>query len=890
MEKTSLEKLFSPKSIAIVGATSKPGHVGTSLIQNLIGSGFEGTVYPVNPKHNSILGVKAYPSVASIPEQIDVAVIAIPAGDILQVVEECGTKGVSGLVIISSGFDEIGESGIILSKKILESAKKYGMRILGPNCLGYLRPKLNLNVSFANQKIVSGNIAFISQSGALGTAILDWAYKHKIGLSYFVSIGSMLDIGFSDLIDYFGSDPNTSSILIYMESLKDARKFLSAARAFARTKPIIILKVGKSTEGAAAAKSHTGSLTGNDMVFDAAFKRAGVLRVDSIGELFDSAKTIVMQPKLRGNKLAIVTNAGGPGVIATDSLIERGGVLAHMSEATIRELDRLMPKNWSRNNPVDILGDADTKRYSDAINICLADDNVDAVLAILTPQAMTDPVGVAKEIISIAKKTHKVIMASWMGEDSVAEAHELLYKENIPVYHIPENAIRSFINMWHYKKNIELLYETPATIPSKFTPDTQKNKELIKRVISENRYVMMEHESKELLRNYKIPTAKYVVATSASDALEKVKNIGYPVVMKVLSPDIIHKTDAGCVRIGINNDAELKLAFDDMIKNAKQNIPHARLSGVIIEELVKKKYELLIGCKKDPIFGPTIVFGKGGIDVEVYKDISVGLPPLNMALARRLMEETKVYTLLKGYRNIPAANIEFISFILYKFAYLVMDFPEIKEIDINPFAVDNEGGVILDAKVILDGAAVKSKLEPYHHMVISPYPKEYQTAYVMKDGTKVLLRPIKPEDEPMEAEMFSHFSEETQRFRFFQRIKDISHEMLIRYTQIDYDREIAIIAEIDENGEKKMAGVARLIADPYNENAEFAIVVADPWQSQGLGNALTDYLLDIARKRGIKKVLANVLKDNNIMLKIFRNRNFIISDSEGIMHAELVLS
>lgn len=883
------DKIFNPKTIAVIGATNNKNKVGYAIFNNLIGSNFEGIVYPINSKRKSVLGVKAYSSIQKTPDKIDLAIIATPAKTVPSIVKECGKSGVSGVIIISSGFKEVGKEGQIMCNQILKTAKEYDMKIIGPNCLGFIRPSLNINASFASKMPLPGNIAFISQSGALGTAIIDWAVNHNVGFSYFVSIGSMIDVGFHDLIDYFGRDPKTSSIVIYMESLSNARAFLSAARAFARTKPIIVLKAGKSSEGAKAAKSHTGSITGNDAMFDAAFKRAGVMRVNEIGELFGCAQALSKQKRPKGNRLAIVTNAGGPGVLATDKLIEKEGKLAKLSTNTMNELNKFLPRIWSKSNPIDVMGDANPVRFKKAVELCIKDKNIDGILVILTPTAVTLPAEIAKEIVSLSETTEKTILASWMGGDYVKKGIEVLKKGKIPVYETPEDAINCFINMYRYSKNLELLYETPATIPHAFTPKTKENRKLINDVVKDERYVMTEWEAKKLLANYDIPIGKNYIAKTAKKAAIYAAKIGFPVVMKVLSPDILHKTDINCVKLNIKSRRGAIKTFNEIMKSVKKYAPEARVNGVFIEKMASKKYEILIGCKRDPIFGPAIVFGMGGVAVDIFKDINIGLPPLNMILSMRLIEETKVYKLLKGYRGMKGVDIKSIQFLLYKFAYLVMDFPEIKEIDINPFAVDENGGIVLDAKVILDKKFIGKRIKPYSHMVISPYPKEYVTKFKLKNGKKVILRPIRPEDEFLEAEMFTKFSQQTQRYRFFQLIKDITHELLIRYTQIDYDREIAIIAEAEEKGEKKMLGVVRLIADPYNETAEFAIVVADPYQHQNLGNKFTDYILKIAKKKGIKKVFANILTDNHIMKQMLVKRGFSISKKDDVYYLELNL-
>lgn len=886
MSTKALNHIFNPKKIAVIGATSKPDRVGFAVFRNLITTGFQGTVYPVNIKRESVQGVKAYKSVNDIPDSIDLALIATPAQTVPDLINECAEAKVKGVVILSGGFNEAGALGEMMSKQIMERAKAAGIRIIGPNCLGFIKPKLALNASFGPKMALPGNIAFISQSGALGTAILDWSVKHNVGFSNFISIGSMIDVSFHDLIDYFGQDSETQSILIYMESLKHARKFMSAARAFARNKPIIVLKVGKSEAGSKAAKSHTGSITGNDAAFNAAFERAGIVRVNSVEELFDVAQTLSMQKRPKGNKLCIITNAGGPGVLATDELIEKNGRLADLTKETMDELNKVLPANWSKGNPVDIIGDADPQRYAQAVRICTKDPNVDGLLVILTPQSMTHPSHVAHELVKLAHHSDEPILAAWMGEDDVQEGREILKTGSIPAYYTPERAVRTFMNIYSYSHNLQTLYETPATIPHAFKPNTDANHKLIEHLYQGSRFVMTEGEAKEFLSNYGIPVSKREIVNTPEDAMNAAEKIGFPVAMKVVSQDILHKTDAGGVKLNIKTREDAQKAFNDIKWLCQEWKPDAHIEGVLIEPMVSKRYELLIGAKRDPIFGPLIVFGMGGVSVEIFKDTNIGLPPLNMALAMRIIEDTKIYKLLKGFRGIPAVDIESIQFLLYKFAYLLADFPQIKELDINPFAVDEHGGIVLDAKVVLEEHYKKSQ-HPYAHLVISPYPKEYVQEYKMNDKRTAILRPIRPEDEPMEAEMFTKFSEETQRFRFFELVNEVNHEMLVRYTQNDYDREIAIIAEVDENWKKNMAGVVRLIADADNETAEFAIVVADPWQHLGLGSKMTDYILEIAKERGIKKVYAEVLTDNKIMLHMLKKRGFNLEEQDDTVHCEL---
>ncbi|MCB0588368.1 MAG: bifunctional acetate--CoA ligase family protein/GNAT family N-acetyltransferase [Phaeodactylibacter sp.] len=876
-----LDKIFRPATIAVIGASNERHTVGYALVNNLVGKGYNGTVYPVNLSEHSVQGVRCYHSIGEIEDGVDLALIATPAGSVAAVVKECGQAGVGGAVIISAGFSEAGEAGQALSGQVLAYARKYNMRIVGPNCLGFINPSLNLNATFANRTALPGKIAFISQSGALCTAILDWARKQKVGFSHFVSIGDMIDIGFHDLIDYFGSDPLTSSILIYMESLNDARKFMSAARAFARTKPILVLKAGKSKEGAQATLSHTGSLAGNDAVFEAAFKRAGIIRVETIAQLFNCAQGLALQQRPSGNRLAIITNAGGPGVLATDHLIENGGALAHLSEETAARLENALHSNWSRGNPIDIGGDATALRYREAVAACIEDKNIDGILVILTPQAVASAAEVEREITALARRTKKTILASWMEEEDYPR--EFYYRppdSTIPSFQFPESGVDVFLKMYNYTRNIELLYETPATMPQEFSPDTEAARKMLNDALRSGRHQLTEIEAKQLLGYYEMPVTHSRLAKTPAEAARLGSEIGFPVVAKIVSPDIGLKTDIGGVEVGLNSRAEAELAFEHITNRVREACPDAEIFGISVEKMVNKRYELLIGANKDPIFGPVIVFALGGVTVEIFKDSSIGLPPLNMALAKRIIEETKVYALLKGYRGMPEVDIRSIQFMLYKFAYLIMDCPQIKEIDINPFVVDEKGGIVLDAYVILDQNYRESHHRPYGHLVISPYPKQYVRPFIMHNGKKAVLRPIRPEDEPLEAEMIGSFSRQTQYFRFFGFMPYVSKELLRRSTQIDYDREIAIIAEIKEKGKKMMAGEARLLANADNENAEFAIAVADKWHGQGLGSRLTDYIIEVAAERGIRKIYANVLKANTIMVEMFRRRGFVLTSMD----------
>jgi acetyltransferase len=872
-----MDKIFNPKTVAVFGATNNENSVGYAIMNNLVGSGYQGVVYPINLKRKSVFGIKAYKSLKDTEDDIDLAVIATPSVTVPDIVKQCGEYKVGGILIISAGFLEAGDEGKKMVETIKSTAKKYNIPIIGPNCLGFIKPSIKLNVSFANKMALPGNIALISQSGALCTAMLDWSVSENVGFSHFISIGSMIDVGFGELIDYLDKDPNTSSIIIYMESMTKSSKFFSAARAFSRNKPILVLKAGKSEAGAKVALSHTGTLAGSDIAFEAAFKRAGMISVDTIDQLFNGAQALSKQPRPKGDRLAIVTNAGGPGVLATDLLIKLGGQLAPLSDEAMTELNKILPPMWSHNNPVDVLGDASEVEYGGALEILSQENTVDAILVILTPQAMTNPTAIAKEVVRISKKSNKTILVSWMGSSDVKEGQQILDQGKIPTFVVPEKAIDTFMDMVKYTKNIDLLYQTPANIPSQFAPQKDKARELINNIVAEGRYILNETEAKEILKYYQIPVTQFQLATTEEEAEEIAERIGYPLVMKIASPDILHKTDAGGVALGVEDKETARKKFRKIIQSAKVYKPDADIHGVMLEEMIDKKFELIIGSKKDPIFGPIIIFGMGGVAVEVFRDLNVAIPPLNMALALRLVENTKIYKLLRGYRGMKGVDIKAIQFVLYKFAYLIMDFPEIKEIDINPFAIDEHSGVVLDAKIVLDEEAIENKVQAYDHLMIAPYPSEYSYLIKLIDDTEVLIRPIKPEDEPNEKEMFANFSKQTLYFRFFGYIKDITHDMLTRFTQIDYNREMALIGEINVDGKTQMIGVSRIVSDLENHTAEFAIVVADAWHGKGLGAHLMDKILEIAKKKGIKKVYASVMKANDTMVQMFRQRDFIFT-------------
>jgi len=885
----SIKSMFNPKAIALIGANEEPGSVGRATLENLLVSGSK-NIFPVNPKRKTVLGLECFPDIASLPEHIDLAVIVTPAKTVPDLVEECGKADAEGIIIISAGFKEIGEEGKQLEQKIIAIRKKYGMKIIGPNCIGVIRPNIGLNASFLKARPIGGNIAFISQSGALGSAIFDWAINAHIGFSMFASLGSMIDVDFGDLIDFLGYDYYTRSIILYMEGVGNAKKFMSAARGFARNKPIIIVKPGRFTESAKAARSHTGAMAGDDQVYEAAFKRVGVIRVKEFADLFNSAEVLDSKNLPKGRRLAIITNAGGFGVMATDALIDLGGELAKISDKSIAELDRSLPSFWSKGNPIDILGDADEKRYANAIKACIDDPEVDGILAIYSPQAVAKSDKVAETVVEIAKGSWKPIVTAWVGGENVQKGREVLYRNNIPIYETPEDAVKTYLNMYKYYRNLELLYETPAELPLKEAPPKYHLKALIRRVVKEGRTVLSEEESKDFLSDYGIPIILPYLVHSIDGAISIANRIKYPVVLKIASPDISHKSDVGGVKAGIRTEDELREEYSQLLVKVKEKAPQAVISGVTVQKMIDKiDYEVILGAKKDKDFGSVILFGMGGIGTEVFKDISIGLPPLNQTLARRLMEETEVYKMLQGYRGKKPADMKELEHILVNFSNLIVDFPEIAEMDINPIAISDGKPYALDARIIIDKESMDYTVH-YPHLVITPYPTRYTTTWKLLDGTEVILRPIRPEDEPLEHELLSNLSEETLRTRFFSIIKDITHEMLIRFCNIDYDREMAIVAELKEGNKKRIIGIGRLIIEPDLRSGEYAVLVHDAYQGKGLGYKLVDVIIGIAQDKELEEIHGTVLTENEKMLRVARKLGFTTKiQPDGITEVKLVL-
>lgn len=878
----TLDKIFRPQRIALVGASPNPRSVSGKVLANLVGGGFKGVVYPVSPTSEAVMGIPCFPGLASLPKTPDLAVICAPAAQVPDLVRDCGEKGVFGLIIVSAGFREVGPEGLALEEKIKAEARRFDrMRIIGPNCLGLISPGWNLNASFAGSSPRPGHVAFISQSGALCTAVLDWAIEEKVGFSHFVSIGNSLDVDFGDLIDYLGEDEATKSIILYVESIRDARRFMTAARAFARTKPIVVYKAGRFAESAAVAASHTGALAGEDAVYDAAFQRMGLARVYDIGQIFDVAELIGRHKVPAGPRLAVLTNAGGPGVMATDALIAADGVLARLSDETLRRLDESLPPQWSHRNPVDVLGDAKSKLVAKAAQIVLADAGVDALLVIITPQAMTNPTAIAREVCALAAETPKPVLAAFLGGAAMREGTALLNEAGLPTYTTPEQAINAFMTLVGYARNLEVLYETPKDISVDFPVNRAETRGRFARVFAAAGEILSEQDSKDLLASYGLPVTTPEPVRSADEAVRAAERIGYPVVLKVLSPDITHKTDAGGVALDLADAGRVRAAYESMMRTVAERAPAARVEGATVQKMVRTGdgVELILGIKKDPTFGTVVMAGLGGVAAEIFRDRALGFPPLNERLARRMLESLRTAPLLRGFRGRPAVDLDELVESLVRLSYLAADFPEVKELDINPLLATPGGVVALDARVVVDRGAAEDPKRPYGHLALRPYPEEFVKAVRLRDGGEVLLRPIKPEDEPLWLGLLGSCSRESiySRFRYFFFWQ--SHDVASRYCYIDYDRELAIVAEVrGEDGAPRLVGIGRLSADPGRTAAEYAVLVQDAWQNRGLGGLLTDYCTEIARQWGVRTVTAITTTDNPRMIAVFEKRGFRISN------------
>lgn len=890
-----LAAIFAPRTIAVIGASEHAGSVGRTVLENLIDGHFAGAVFPVNPQHATILGRTAYPSIRAVPAAVDLAIIATPAATVPRIIHESVDAGVKGAIVLSAGFRESGAAGLALEQQVRAEAERGPLRLIGPNCLGVMRPRTGLNATFAAAMACPGNVAFISQSGALCTAVLDWSLRENVGFSAFVSIGSMLDVGWGDLIDHFGDDPDTRSIMLYMETIGDARSFLSAAREVALRKPIIVLKTGRTAAAAQAAVSHTGSLAGSDAVLDAAFQRCGALRVDTIAELFYMAEVLGKQDRPSGPRLTIVTNAGGPGVLATDALLRSGGQLASLAPETIARLNEALPAPWSHNNPIDILGDADPQRYAQTLQIVAADRASDGVLVILTPQAMTQPQAVAEAVTPYARMAGKPILASWMGGSTIAAGEAGLNRAQIPTFPYPDTAARIFTNMWRYSDNLRSLYETPLPLHGDAAPDRALIDQIIAGAYTNGRTLLTESEAKRVLAAYDLPVVETRMAQTIDEAVAHAEAIGYPVVVKLVSPTITHKSDVGGVKLNLYDSGAVRAAYEAIKTSVTQQAGAEQFAGVTVQPMINPDgYELILGSSIDAQLGPVLLFGAGGQLVEVWQDRALGLPPLTTTLARRMIEHTRIATALRGIRGRPPIDQVALEHLLVRFSYLVIEQPRIREIDINPLLATPDRLVALDARIVLHPPDMDDPRLP--KPAIRPYPQQYVAAWTLHDGTPVTIRPIRPEDEPLLVQFHGTLSERSVYLRYFGPLtlaRRTEHERLTRMCFIDYDREMALVVERNDGvtGEPTIIGVGRLIKLPGRNEAEWAIVISDAYQRQGIGTELLRRLLQVARDERLSRVSAEILPENRGMRRVAEKQGLHLRRalSEHVVLAEIEL-
>jgi acetyltransferase len=883
MRKHYLTKVFEPSSVAIVGASEREGSVGGQILRNMRESGFTGHIYPVNPKHEQIQGLPAYRSLADIDHPLDLVVIAIPANAIPAVMRQCGDLEVGAVIVLSAGFAEIGRNGKSLQNEIVDIARTHDIPLVGPNCLGVIRPRVGLNATFAKSRVQRGHVALVAQSGAFCTALLDWADAEGFGFSAVASLGATADVGFGDVLDFLATDPETRSILMYIEGISDARSFMSGLRVAARLKPVVVVKSGRHESGSRAAVSHTGALMGNDKVFDAAIKRAGAVRVTTVAQLFSAAQTLASGTRVEGSRLAIVTNGGGPGVMAADRAADLNVPLASLGDDTIARLNAVLPPHWSHSDPVDILGDADTARYQQTCEIVLQDKGVDALLVLLTPQAMTNPTACAEGVIAAAKESSKPVLACWMGERMVKEGRNLLAAADIPQFRSPEAGVDAFGYLANYRKNQQALLQAPAPLSVQKSPDVEGARLIIEQALSERREVLSNTESKAVLRAFNIPTSTSINVANAAEALVAAESVGLPVAMKINSPDITHKSDVGGVRLNIQEPRSVRTVFREMMEQVRSKRPEARIAGVTVEPMLSRPHarEIMIGIAHDPIFGPVISFGAGGTAVEIFADAQVALPPLNDYLSNELVKGTRAARFLRQFRDLPEVTPVILSDVLQRISEIACELPEVRELDINPLLVDEDGVIAVDARIVVQRPATST--ERFGHMAIHPYPPELESQWQLADGTDVTIRPIRPEDAEIEQEFVINLSAESKYFRFMQSLDQLTPLMLARLTQIDYDREMALIAVVKDaqTGQSRILGVVRYISNPDRQSCEFALTVADKMQRQGIGRVLMQRLMSVARDRGIEIMEGEVLSNNSKMLQLCEKLGFrLVHDPE----------
>ena len=877
LERHYLTSLFEPKTVAVIGASERENSVGSVIFRSILDSGFKGRLYPINPKHESIHGLAAYKSIEDIGARVELAVIATRPKTVPEIVEQCGRSGIKNIIIISAGFSESGHAGAALERKTLEIARSYGVRVLGPNCLGVIRPEIGLNATFARVTASEGNLALVSQSGAICSAVLDWAASNKVGFSSVISLGSTADVDFGEILDYLVYDNRTHYILLYIEGIRNSRRFMSALRSAARIKPIILLKAGRHAGGSAAVQVHSGMLAGSDIVFDAAIRRSGVVRVKTIGQLFYASKALASKFKPQGKRLAIITNGGGPGAMAADRAGDMDIPLAELSADTMKSLNTSLSPNWSRSNPIDIVGDASPAQYRDAILAAAQDEGVDGILVMLAPQAMTQPTEVAQSVIEVSNTTPKAIIACWMGQEHVEEGRLAMENAGIPAFRMPETAVELYYHISTYYRNQTLLLQTPYGAASISPQETEGAKMLVEAVLQEHRKVLSEMESKAILRAFRIPVAQTMVARTPTEALLLAEQIGFPVAMKVDSPDLIRKSDAGGVRLNIVNASAVRNAYHDIIEVVQKRHPNARINGVSIEPYLARPNgrELMIGVERDPTFGPIITFGAGGTEVEIFSDRAVALPPLNQYLAQDLIRSTRAAMLLGEFRNMPPINMDALEDVLLHISEMVCELPWLQELDLNPLIVDENGAIAADARIVIDHAATTG--DRYSHMAIHPYPSHLEQEWEQPNGRVITIRPIRPEDAEMEQEFVKNLSDESKYYRFMDTLRELTQSMLVRFTQIDYDREMALVATLPEkDGKTVQIAVARYVTNPDGETVEFALAVADAWQKHGIGRKLMSALIESARIKGYRAIVGDVLSQNTKMFRLMGSLGFTI--------------
>lgn len=887
MSTCNLDRIFNAESIAVIGASERKESVGEAIMKNLVEKGYRGRVFPVNPNRKTIMGIPAFPGVGDIDQDIDLAIVATPIATVPGVVAECAKTLIAGCVVISAGGKETGRAGAAIESSILDVAQASGIRIIGPNCLGIINTAKNLNASFAHQLPLPGKIAFLSQSGAVCTAVLDLAMRENVGFSHFVSLGSMADVDFADMIDYLGGLKEVESIVMYLENITNIRNFMSAARCVSRVKPIIALKTGRSAAGARAAASHTGALAGDDAIYDAAFKRAGILRVNDFEELFDCAEFLAKEQRPKGGRLAIVSNAGGPGVMAVDALDRYGVEPAQLSSDTLSKLDAILPKGWNRQNPVDVLGDTAAERYIQAAKICIEAEETDGLLLILAPVGLFDASALAIALVEFLKGVTFPVFTAWMGGTNIDRARDIFNRSGVVTYDSPERGVRAFMDLYRYGQNLEMLHEVPIRRDRRLLIDREQAARVVRGVLEQNSSEFTENEAKDLLRAYGIPVNSCVLAETEDRAVDAAKNMGASVVLKICSRDILHKSDAGGVKLNLNGEGEVRQAFQDIMESARDYDPGARILGVTVQPMAPAgDYELILGAKKDRSFGPAILFGMGGVLTEVFKDTAIGLPPLNASLARRMIYDTKISRVLAGFRNISAVNIASVEDVLIRLGRLVTDFPEVEELDINPLLVSRGNLMAVDARVIAKSSDVESPM----HLVISSYPWEQEAEDTTVDNQPIRIRPIRPEDANLMIEHFNSLSPRSIYQRFFFPMKQLSQSQLIKMTQIDYDREVALIALMGTPGSERLTGVARVIFELDGRRGEFAVAVADEWQGRGIGASLLKRCLTIARQKGLETVWGLVIAENVQMLKLGKRLGFKIKRVAGSSEYELTIN